>query len=215
MKLFETIRVESAKAVATFDGLLKEHPKTRKYPFFIGDDEDLAQFQDCIEPPPDGGAAIIAAAAATDVQAWLKSKNASKPKSLAKGVAPQTGWVTLTDLCAGQLKPTINIGVIELERPSQLFAKLGFGGWNDYPEPHIHVAMHGYWNSKHRSFPAALSNGLVECFVPSPPIGAKDALTLAGEQHAYCYDIVEQGFGSKPKLAASLVGAKVWYFWWD
>jgi hypothetical protein len=42
-----------------------------------------------------------------------------------------------------------------------------------------------------------------------------DALGLAREHEAYCPDVVEQGAGSTGKLAATLLGAPHWYFWWD
>ena len=48
-----------------------------------------------------------------------------------------------------------------------------------------------------------------------PPADRKAALALAGEQQAYCLDIVEQGVGSTAALAATLLEAPVWYFWWD
>ena len=35
------------------------------------------------------------------------------------------------------------------------------------------------------------------------------------EQFAYCPDIVDQGAGTLEALAAVLVNASVWFFWWD
>lgn len=215
MSVYETIEVPSNDGIAAFDGYYQDYPTTGRYPFLIGDDEDLKSFQQMIAPPADGGADFIAQAAGLDVQDWFAARGAKKPRALAKDFPPQTGLATLTDLATGGLKPRVHVGLIEIERPEHLFARLGFGGWNDCPAPHVHVALHRYWQTKYRSIPVALSADVVECFVPNPPTTTPDILTLAAEQHAYCPDIVEQGFGSKAKLAASLAGANVWYFWWD
>lgn len=216
MKPFATITVDSSEVLTTLDKLLKKHTETGKYPFIIGDDNDLECFMEMIEPPADGGVETLAKAQQVDVAEWFMVNGFKKPKTLAKGIQAQTGWVTLTDLLTGELKPKIHLGLIQVEKPHHIFAKLGFGGWNDCPEPHIHVALHHYWHEKFGAIPVVVSSDVVECFVPNPPTDdTAAALVLAGEQYVYCYDIVEQGFGSKPKLASSLVGAKVWYFWWD
>ncbi len=47
----------------------------------------------------------------------------------------------------------------------------------------------------------AVSGDVVECAVARPPAEKPAALALAREQHAYCYDIVEQGVGTTAKLA--------------
>jgi Domain of unknown function (DUF4253) len=215
MSLYETIEVPSNEALATLDHYYKEYSSTGQFPFLIGDSDDLKQLQEAIEQPRDGGAEVIARATEFSVQEWFASQDAKKPKSVAKGVPPQSGWVTLTNLVTGEPKPRVHLGLLEVDRPAHIFAKLGFGDWNDCPAPHVHVALHSYWHEKFGSLPFALSSDIVECFVPKPPASADDVLTLASEQYAYCYDIVEQGFGSKSKLAASLIGANVWYFWWD
>ncbi len=35
------------------------------------------------------------------------------------------------------------------------------------------------------------------------------------EQYLYCPDIVDQGVGDVLPLAATLLGASKWFFWWD
>lgn len=213
--VFNIIQVENQLALPTFDKYRKEFATTGIYPFLIGNDQDLVDMRDMIEPPDDGGAAFIAQAGQTDVAQWLDEMNWKKPKSLAPNIPRQGGFSVLSDVLSGEAKPLINIGLIQIEKPWHIFAKLGFGGWNSCPDPAIHVALHEYWNARHGAIPVAVTDDIVECFVVSPPDKNADILTLAGQQHAYCPDLVEQGYGSKPKLAASLAGAKVWYFWWD
>lgn len=105
--------------------------------------------------------------------------------------------------------------LIELEEPAHIFARLGCGNWNDCPAPEAHVALHMYWKQKLGAFPVAVSSSVVGCFVPRPPTESADLLNLAGKPHIYSYDIVEQGLGSKSKLAASLYRARTWCFWRD
>jgi hypothetical protein len=215
MPLFDTIAVSAADAVPTIDRLHKEYAETGRYPFLIGGDDDLAQLHDLLQPPDDGGAATLAAAASFDLDAWLTDAHTKRPKSLAKGIDPQSGFVTLVDLLSGELKPQVHIGLIAAASPEAVFASLGFGDWNECPPPHVHVALHRHWRIKYGAIPIAVSPDVVECFVPTPPSESAELLSLAGEHFSYCSDIVEQGFGSRSKLAASLAGAHSWYFWWD
>lgn len=216
MPPFETLTVKSGQALAKMDELIQSFPKSGVHPFLIGDDGDLEDLRAICEPPADGGSEILARAIDFDISAWLSSRGFKVPKQLSKtGVEPQAGFVSLADLASGQPKPEIHIGLVAVEEPFQLFAKLGWGNWNDCPEPHVHVALHKYWGERFGSTPVALSGDVVECLVPRPPIEKADVLRLAGEQYAYCGDIVDQGFESVAKLASSLAGAKVWYFWWD
>jgi hypothetical protein len=47
------------------------------------------------------------------------------------------------------------------------------------------------------------------------PVPSLCSRQLAQEQYAYCEDIVEQGTGSLANLAATLLDAPTWHFWWD
>jgi hypothetical protein len=113
------------------------------------------------------------------------------------------------------LKPEILIGLIELDDPAELFARIGYGDWNDCPAPHVHTALQAHWRQRFGAEPISVSGDIVECIVAQPPTEKPAAMALAREQHAYCYDIVEQGAGTTAKLASSLLAAKYWYFWWD
>jgi Domain of unknown function (DUF4253) len=215
MAPFDIVTVATEEALSRMDELLGAFPKSGVHPFLIGDDGDLKQLRGLCDPPADGGASILARATGLDVDAWLGSKGFKLPRQLSKGVDPQSGFVTLTDLATGHPKEKIHIGLISVDAPHHTFAKLGWGGWNDCPEPEVHVALHKRWTDKFAAVPVALSGDVVECFVARPPDQKPDVLRLAGEHYAYCGDIVDQGFESVAKLAASLNGAKVWYFWWD
>lgn len=213
--VFELIRVDHPQALSTFDQLRKAHAQTGKYPFLIGDEHDLQTLRNLIDPPADGGAELIRNAEALEMSAWFKARRFSKPRVLAKNIPPQGGFSVLTDLASGEPKPCIHLGLITVAKPQHLFAVLGYGGWNGCPEPDVHVALHSYWQAQYGAIPVTVMGDVVECFIPNPPTEAAAVLTLAAQQAVYCDDLVHQGYGSKGKLAASLVGAKVWYFWWD
>jgi hypothetical protein len=119
------------------------------------------------------------------------------------------------DVLSQKLKSELVIGLVELDHPSELFARIGYGDMNDCPAPHIHTALHAYWQQHYGAQPIAVSDDIVECVVANPPTEKAAALNLAREQHAYCYDIVEQGVGTTAKLGSSLLEARYWYFWWD
>ena len=107
------------------------------------------------------------------------------------------------------------VGLIELDDPAELFVRLGFGGWNGCPDPHVHTALHADWHKRYGAVPIALQGSVVESIVANPPTDKAAALALAAEHGGYCDDIVEQGVGTTAKLATTLLAAKYWYFWWD
>ncbi len=51
--------------------------------------------------------------------------------------------------------------------------------------------------------------------VASPPITFEHARAVAAEHHAFCPDNVDQGGGVIDEYAEELVGAGMWWFWWD
>jgi hypothetical protein len=212
---FEVVKNETQKALELFDEHGRNYSITGKYPFIIGDDKDLRELEEMIEPPNDGGAEIIEKADSFDLKKWFKSNKLSKPKNIAKNIPQQSGTSVLYNILTGELKPEINIGLIEVVHPCHIFAKLGYGGWNECPDPEVHVALHRYWNEKFGSIPLAVTSDTLNFFVPQPITEPSEVLLLAAEQYVYCRDIVEQDYGSKSKLAALLVGAKIWSFWWD
>lgn len=211
----EIIEVAGEAAIAELNRLRGEWSKTKQFPFLIGSDRDLEYFRDMTEPPSDPEE-IIREAEALDLPAWLQErapeKKARWPK---KGLPAQTGIMGVNDVLSGKLKPSIHIGLVDLPVVWHLFAKLGYGGWNDCPPPEVQVALHKYWLGKYKVSPVYVGPDTVEMLVTAPVDNQEDALALAAEQYAYCYDIVEQGTETVGKLASSLLGSKYWYFWWD
>ena len=212
----QVIKVAGKDALAELNRLRKEAGVSKLHPFLVGTDKELDQLRAMINPPSDGGAEILANAEVFDVEKWLAEK---APKSKVtwpkKPVSQNNTFLSMYDLSTRQLKPEINIILVEAAKPWEVFATLGYGDWNDCPAPHIHVAVHKYWAKKFKSCIVTLSSDVVECFVLEPTSEKGDTSALAREQYTYCYDIVEQGAGTIGKLASALLGAKYWYFWWD
>ena len=92
---------------------------------------------------------------------------------------------------------------------------LGYGGWNDCPNPHEHVALHRSWYERYGAEMATYSGDVVELYVRRPLTDPDEAMRVAREQYVYCTDIVDQGCGTMQVLADSILGATFWYFWWD
>lgn len=186
------------------------------YPFLIGDDRALEHLLGMAEPPPDAGRATLEAAAAVDAAAWLKEHGPRrKPAWPRNAPGPHPTPRLQFDAVTQQLLPVLHVGLIELSDPCELFARLGWGGWNDCPPPAVHVALHRHWRERFGAEPVALSGDTVECTVARPPQAQDAALALAREHQGYCPDAVEQGSGTTGRLAATLLAAPCWYFWWD
>lgn len=101
------------------------------------------------------------------------------------------------------------------EEPWRVFAEMPWGGFNECPFPHEHLAIARYWHEKFGASLATMSTATLEFMVERPPQTDEEALALATEQYLYCPDIVDQGVGSIDHLAQLLKGSQVWYFWWD
>lgn len=215
--VFKTLSVRGVNALQQVEALRRAFAQgSRLYPFLIGGAADLAALLESLEPPADGGQAILAASRDVDAAAWLRAHGLAKAPRWRDGdVGPARLVQTQFDLLSGYLKPLQFIGLVELDEPWELFARLGYGGWNGCPGPEAHVAVHRHWRERFGAEPIAISDAVVECCVARPAADRKAALALAAEQQAYCPDIVEQGVSSTAALAATLLEAPVWYFWWD
>ena len=97
----------------------------------------------------------------------------------------------------------------------QTFAFLKFGSWNECPAPDEHIAIAKSWHDRYGAEVVGITHDIVEMKVVNPPLDRETAFRLAQEQYIYCSDIVEQGVQTLNNLSATLLGAKVWYFWWD
>ncbi|XZE21496.1 DUF4253 domain-containing protein [Pirellulaceae bacterium SH449] len=216
------IEVAGEKAIAEMQRLRSEFPDTGLWPILLGDDEELERIEDCLEDSSESPAEILSASNAIDANAWFVARTLEDPElyQCEEGDWPyvepgEIGIVTHLDLSGSKPKKKVHIGLLPVIHSFESFAQLNWGGWNDCPFPKEHCAIHRYWKEKYGSEVVSVTGDIVQCFVANPPRDRAMAMALAREQYKYCYDIVDQGTGTIAALAASLLNAKTWYFWWD
>jgi Domain of unknown function (DUF4253) len=114
-----------------------------------------------------------------------------------------------------EFESEIVIALLPIAEPALAALHLGYGDWNDCPSPVVHAAFARRWAVSCGAVPVAFAGDVVEYRV-AHPIGTREqALAIALEQFAYCPDIVLQGTETIERLAADLIGARYWFFWWD
>jgi hypothetical protein len=217
--------VAGSEAVGILDELRAQYPSTGIYPFMIGEEEDWERVKESVEFRKPDFSEIIRASFDVNLGAWLgeRRKEAeeyefSDEETIGEWPDDDPGGMSLTihtDIGTGRVKPNVLLGLVPIEHPWHLPAALGYGAWNDCPEPAVHCAFHRSWQERFGAEITGMSADVVECVVARPPTDRAAVMNLAWEQYWYCQDIVEQGCGSISDLAATLLGSKYWYFWWD
>ncbi len=84
--------------------------------------------------------------------------------------------------------------------------------------PADHVRLQRRWAKRYGAELMHVQDDAVAQFwVTDPPREREGALRLAAEHFEYCPDRVFQSTNAETleALAAQLLGAPVWYFWWD
>jgi hypothetical protein len=119
------------------------------------------------------------------------------------------------DIMTDEVHEHVHIGLLPTENGWEAPGYLKLGGWNACPHPHYHVAIMHSWHERYGAEVVGITPDVVELRVARPPRKRADALALAREQYLYCGDIVDQGTETLDSLAAELLGATAWYFWWD
>src|SRR5205823_525791 len=90
------------------------------------------------------------------------------------------------DLPTGTPHPKVSIALLPTRTPWEVPAYLPFGGWNECPEPHEHLALMKHWCDAYGAEPFGIGSDVVEMFVTRPPEDLQRARLLAREQYAYC-----------------------------
>ncbi|MFA5952387.1 MAG: DUF4253 domain-containing protein [Hyphomicrobium sp.] len=123
--------------------------------------------------------------------------------------------MSLFDVVTGKPKDKVLIGLIPTVRSWEAAAFHKFGAWNDCPAPQIHVAIGREWAERFGARLIVNSADSIEYEIELPIETPEEALEVALQQYRYCPDIVDQGTETLERLAASLIGARYWFFWWD
>lgn len=197
----------------------------RGYPLLMGDRGEVHQLVENREQSADTPAAILAAAATLDLDEWQRDRVAGDPEyyrlppadeGIGKIVpAAATTLGAHLNVLTRRPKKEVVIGLLPVTESWEVPAWLKIGGWNECPPPEVHVALFREWQKHYGAHVASVTGDVIEFTVERPPLTDAEAMALARQQYVYCPDIVDQGVETVANLAASLKGAKVWFFWWD
>jgi hypothetical protein len=194
------------------------------YPVILGGAENFERMEETFEANGDQSVEeLIEVALGIDPSNWFIERQASDPEyyDIEEGVWPEgdpgtaTSLTSHCDVLTGTPFSTVNITVIPAAHAWMVPCYLRIGGWNECPGPEEHAAIFKYWGEKYGARVACIADDVIEMTVTRPPTTRQDALELAKEQYLYCADIVDQGTETIEALAAALLDAKVWFFWWD
>jgi len=187
------VSVDGADAVDTRAQIVKQHDIV--HPVMMGTPDEIDSLFDGYANPKKRARQTLKDAKAIDVQRFFKTR--------------------LAEFQEDNERLEILIGLLPTAQSWQAAAHLQFGGFNNCPQPEEHVAVHQYWEQRYGAQVVAMTGNSVE-FELRNPVTEKSILDqLALEQLVYCDDIVFQGTETVGGLAASLHGAKHWFFWWD
>lgn len=214
-----SFRVDAREAVATWTKLRPLTDETGHYPVVVVDDGLIEEAAEVNAPATES----LAAATEVDPRAWLAERRQSDPESYDEvelgaweDVAPQSEFTVPTDVMTGEPAKNAVIALVPTTRAWEALAYFRYGGWNECPPTEAHIALQRSWFERYGAELVCLSGDVVEMRVTRPPGTREAALELAHEQFLYSGgDLVFQGYETMRRLAASLVGATTWFFWWD
>ena len=107
----------------------------------------------------------------------------------------------------GNFKDNVILVKVPTTKPYEVLAYFGMGSEG--------IATVKYWYEKYGAVPAAITYDEIEFYVERPVLTFEEAKKLAVEHYAFCYDIVDQCYGTFEKLVDGLYKNIQWYFWWD
>jgi Domain of unknown function (DUF4253) len=110
---------------------------------------------------------------------------------------------------------TVHLMLVPARQSWKVPVVVRMGHWNECPLAEEHAAVLRYWEESYHAELIGMHYDMLELRVGRPPRTWRQALQLAREQYIYCPDIVEQGTETLDYLAASLLNAHYWFFWWD
>jgi hypothetical protein len=96
-------------------------------------------------------------------------------------------------------------------------AYLNFGAWNDCPFPQEHVCLLKHWHEQHGADLMGMIDTTIEMWVERPPRDHENALQLAWQHFVYRNETIGHDLvtNTLEDLAARLLDAPLWQFWWD
>lgn len=132
------------------------------------------------------------------------------------GLAPPGGEPLGADVLSAAvdaLAPA-RLGLVAADRPADVLPRLGWSGvvnWFDSPLPVASVLRS--WEERFGATLLEVGFADIRVLVERPPRSLAAAQRLAAEHLVFCD--TPSGLGDVASLAASLVSAPIWSFWWD
>lgn len=219
---YPLVTVRGREAKAAFAELKAQCPGQGFCPVLLGGDQDVErinEFGSYVEQVP---AQLLAMARDIDPQAWFQDIREQDPGYFEaetgqwpKKARPVSDITAHRKVLTGLFKPWVHIAKVPAEYSWEIPCFLKLGDWNDCPSPSVHTALAKYWHERYGADIAATTGETVDFTVQSPPGDREAAEALALEHFFYCPDAVHQGAESIRGLAAQVLDAPVWTFWWD
>jgi Domain of unknown function (DUF4253) len=132
---------------------------------------------------------------------------------------PQGPWPDVPPApTVSALVPTsadMHIALVPTLFDRQIPAFLRYGAYGSCPSAGEHVALLHYWEVRHGIALLGMAGHRVEVEVTKPPRTRDEALELAREHYLYCPDLLLAGSNTLQELAARLLDAPLWSFWWE
>jgi hypothetical protein len=191
-------------------------------PVILGDADDFENMVEVLAHADQRVEDLLAQAAGINALDWLQEREDEDPEGYEaeEGEWPEedcatTELISHRDILTGQPLEKVHITVLPTNEAWQAACYLNTGGWNDVPFAHENSALWRYWEQRYGAKVACIAGDVVEFTVERPPRTQAEAMTLARQHFVYCRDIVHQGTNTIETLAATLLKAPVWFFWWD
>jgi hypothetical protein len=223
---FETKRCSAHSVYDDLYRLSLEHERAGlpgRFRIVLGNDRSVRALLDGVACDLRDPREIEQAALDIDPLAWLEAEANDDPDYYepARGpwpenAAPQSGGDQRRALLAENPDAEVTVAIIDAGERWRIPTILKYGGWNASPPPEVHAALWRRWEQAYGVQVSWVGYDELGFSLMSPFRGSREsALALAREQFLYCPDLVHQMHGTLENLAASLIGAKTWNFWWD
>ncbi|MFF0204213.1 DUF4253 domain-containing protein [Streptomyces sp. NPDC005017] len=144
------------------------------------------------------------------------------------GLAPAARVTAEPGACAAQVADALcdgthrwlgspHLALVPARRSADIPAALGWTGPLNHDNDVARIcAVLRSWEDRFGIRVIALGFDTLTVSVAAPPAGLEAAEALAAEHYAFCPDNVTQtASGGLREYAKSLVGERVWVFWWD
>lgn len=217
---YEIHRVPGTRALAKLDELRK---RGNGVALILGNQDAFERIAESMELNGDvTPEQFLDSARGLDPLLWLKEREAEdpdyygiEPQEWPEGASPNDSLSAHCDVLTHKPYAEVILTVLPAAESWMAPCYLRIGNWNAVPKADEHAAMFKYWSERFGATVACIADDVIEFNVSRPPRTRPEALELARQQYVYCADIVHQGVGSVEALAATLLNASVWYFWWD